>query len=250
MRQTLSRGVFAAAAAATGILSLYGSSAFADTHAAGAAEDPGVLSGNSMQVPVEVPVNLCGNTVDAFAALNHPSGNSCGNTSDKTGYGSPERDSDDSGDSGDSTAGTRAKGDTGGSSSPLSGNSVKVPVEVPVNVCGNIVDAGAVFNYALGNSCDNVSYGDDGYGTEEETPPSPPVSQPPTSTPTPPPTRTSETPPPTRTSETPPADEHLVDPPTMAETGSGGMVAASTAGAALIAGGVVMYRRGRAASHR
>ncbi|MHA5048726.1 chaplin [Streptomyces sp. SD15] len=246
MRQTLSRGVFAAAAAATGILSLYGSSAFADTHAAGAAEDPGVLSGNSMEVPVEVPVNLCGNTVDAFAVLNHASGNSCGNTSDKTEYGSPERDS---GDSGDGTADTRVTGVARGSSSPLSGNSVKVPVEVPVNLCGNTVGAISAFNYAVGNPCDNVSYGDDGYGTEEETPPSPSTSQtpPPPSKTTPPPTRV--TPPPTRVTP-PPADEQPGEPPTMAETGSGGLVAASTAGAALIAGGVVMYRRGRAASHR
>ncbi|WP_406330137.1 chaplin [Streptomyces sp. NBC_00203] len=247
MRQTLSRGVFAAAAAATGILSLYGSAAFADTHAAGTAEDsPGVLSGTSVQVPVEVPVNLCGNTVDAVAALNHTFGNSCDNTSDKTEEGSLEPSSDASSVSGDRTADTHAAGVAEDSPGLLSGNSVQVPIEVSLNACGNSVDAGAAFNYALGNSCDNGSYGDDGYGTEEETPPPPSASQ------TPPPTRTpTPTPPPTRASETPPpAVEQPGKPPTLAETGSGALAAASTAGAALIAGGVMLYSRRRFTSHR
>ncbi|MYV97927.1 chaplin, partial [Streptomyces sp. SID3343] len=42
-----------------------GGQAFASAGADGAAvESPGVLSGNNVQVPVHVPVNLCGNTVD------------------------------------------------------------------------------------------------------------------------------------------------------------------------------------------
>ncbi|MGQ4426090.1 LAXTG-anchored chaplin ChpA, partial [Streptomyces violaceoruber] len=70
MRQTLSRGMVAAAAA-TGILSLCGSPALADSHADGAATNsPGAVSGNALQVPVDVPVNACGNTVDVIAALN------------------------------------------------------------------------------------------------------------------------------------------------------------------------------------
>jgi hypothetical protein len=40
---------------------------------------PGVLSGNSVQVPVHIPVNLCGNTVNLIALLNPAFGNTCVN---------------------------------------------------------------------------------------------------------------------------------------------------------------------------
>ncbi|KUN36743.1 hypothetical protein AQJ30_21220, partial [Streptomyces longwoodensis] len=67
-----------AAAAATGILTLCGSSALADTQANGVAEgSPGVLAGNNVEVPVEVPVNACGNTVDPAGALNPAFANAC-----------------------------------------------------------------------------------------------------------------------------------------------------------------------------
>ncbi|ULR50731.1 chaplin family protein [Streptomyces deccanensis] len=84
MRQTL-RKRMVVAAATTGLLSLYGTPVLADTGAHGAAANsPGVASGNAVEVPVTVPVNVCGNTVDA-AALGNPSvGNACGNTGDHT----------------------------------------------------------------------------------------------------------------------------------------------------------------------
>ncbi|MFB7651197.1 MULTISPECIES: chaplin ChpD [unclassified Streptomyces] len=54
--------------------------AFADADAKGAAiGSPGVLSGNVVQVPVHVPVNVCGNTVNVIAALNPAFGNECEN---------------------------------------------------------------------------------------------------------------------------------------------------------------------------
>ncbi|WP_369217524.1 chaplin [Streptomyces flavofungini] len=47
-------------------------------HASGAAvKSPGVLSGNVVQVPVSVPVNACGNTVDVVGILNPAAGNGC-----------------------------------------------------------------------------------------------------------------------------------------------------------------------------
>ncbi len=42
-----------------------------------AAGSPGVLSGNAIQVPIHVPVNVCGNTVDVIALLNPAFGNTC-----------------------------------------------------------------------------------------------------------------------------------------------------------------------------
>ncbi|MFJ8823622.1 chaplin [Streptomyces sp. NPDC102467] len=54
--------------------------AFADSGAQGAAVgSPGVLSGNLVQVPVHIPVNLCGNTVDVIGLLNPAFGNPCAN---------------------------------------------------------------------------------------------------------------------------------------------------------------------------
>ncbi len=38
-----------------------------------------MLSGNVIQVPVHVPVNLCGNTVDVIGVLNPAFGNHCVN---------------------------------------------------------------------------------------------------------------------------------------------------------------------------
>ncbi|MEU6890459.1 chaplin [Streptomyces sp. NPDC046557] len=56
--------------------------AVADAGAHGAAiGSPGVLSGNLVQVPVHVPVNVCGNTVNVIALLNPAFGNTCVNAS-------------------------------------------------------------------------------------------------------------------------------------------------------------------------
>ncbi|THA34863.1 chaplin [Streptomyces sp. A1277] len=71
----------AAAAAVTGGLVLAGAGmAVADSGAQGAAiGSPGVLSGNVVQVPVHVPVNVCGNTIDVIGLLNPAFGNVCVN---------------------------------------------------------------------------------------------------------------------------------------------------------------------------
>jgi hypothetical protein len=54
--------------------------AFADADAQGAAvHSPGVLSGNVVQVPVHVPVNVCGNSINVIALLNPAFGNECVN---------------------------------------------------------------------------------------------------------------------------------------------------------------------------
>ncbi len=70
-----------AAAAATGGLVLAGAGlAVADAGAQGAAvHSPGVLSGNVVQVPVHIPVNVCGNTVSVIGLLNPAFGNTCVN---------------------------------------------------------------------------------------------------------------------------------------------------------------------------
>ncbi|MFE2941673.1 chaplin [Streptomyces sp. NPDC059255] len=68
-----------AAAAVTGGLVLAGAGvAVADAGAQGAAiGSPGVLSGNVVQVPIHLPVNVCGNTVNVIGLLNPTFGNTC-----------------------------------------------------------------------------------------------------------------------------------------------------------------------------
>ncbi|MFH8614114.1 chaplin [Streptomyces sp. NPDC017979] len=71
-----------AAAALAGVLLALGSAApaLADSTANGAAvNSPGVLSGNVVQVPIHVPINVCGNTVNILALLNPTAGNVCAN---------------------------------------------------------------------------------------------------------------------------------------------------------------------------
>ncbi|MET9482230.1 chaplin [Streptomyces sp. NPDC006638] len=80
MRDLISKGLLTAAAASS-VLSMTGGYAVAAEADGGAVGSPGVLSGNTIQVPVEVPVNICGNTVDPVGVLNPAFGNTCGNTS-------------------------------------------------------------------------------------------------------------------------------------------------------------------------
>ncbi|MEI5098878.1 chaplin [Streptomyces sp. PmtG] len=62
--------------------------AMADADAHGKAiGSPGVLSGNLIQVPVNVPVNVCGNTIDVIGLLNPAFGNTCVNNGGDSGYG-------------------------------------------------------------------------------------------------------------------------------------------------------------------
>lgn len=66
---------------ATGGLVLAGAGlAAADSGAQGAAVgSPGIASGNVVQLPVHVPVNLCGNTINVIGLLNPAVGNTCVN---------------------------------------------------------------------------------------------------------------------------------------------------------------------------
>ncbi|MFD6190167.1 LAXTG-anchored chaplin ChpA [Streptomyces sp. NPDC060275] len=261
MRQTLSRGMVAAAAA-TGILSLCGSPALADSHADGAATNsPGAVSGNALQVPVDVPVNACGNTVDVIAALNPAFGNECENTSDEQtdgnggGYGEDASDASSSTSSSSSSSGSHADGATVDSPGVGSGNNAQVPVDVPVNLCGNTVDVIAALNPVFGNKCENEAEEPPGYGEEEPPPPTTPPGYgeeeppPPTHEEPPPPYGEEEPPPPSEEEHTPPAPPKE-QPPALAETGSEGTLGAAAAGAVLIAGGAILYRRGRALTGR
>ncbi|MFF4589426.1 chaplin family protein [Streptomyces sp. NPDC001388] len=193
MRQVTRKSLMTVAAA-TGVIAAAGGYAHADSGAIGSATDsPGVVSGNSVQVPVNVPVNVCGNTIDVVGILNPAFGNSCANTGG--GHRAPAGHGDEDGGyggghgggrhggghtghggghnggwgghgghgTGSGSGGAHAGGHTGGSPGVGSGNHVQVPVDVPLNVCGNSVGAVGILNPAYGNDCDNG--GGHGYGT-------------------------------------------------------------------------------------
>ncbi|MFJ7998576.1 chaplin [Streptomyces sp. NPDC096310] len=71
-----------AATIVAGLLLAVGAAApaMADAGAEGVAVgSPGVLSGNVVQVPVHVPINVCGNSIDVIGILNPAFGNVCVN---------------------------------------------------------------------------------------------------------------------------------------------------------------------------
>ncbi|MEU6994396.1 chaplin family protein [Streptomyces sp. NPDC046465] len=145
MRQVTRKGLITVAAA-TGVLAATGGYAHADSGANGSSSNsPGVASGNNVQLPVDVPVNVCGNTVNVVGVLNPASGNHCANPS-RGGGGSHQ-----------SGGGAKASGHSGDSPGVGSGNNVQLPVDVPVNVCGNSVTIGGLGNTAVGNECANES---------------------------------------------------------------------------------------------
>ncbi|MGY4980207.1 chaplin family protein [Streptomyces sp. 900105755] len=157
MRQGTRKGLMTVAAA-TGVIAAAGGYAHADSGAVGSATDsPGVLSGNTVQAPVHVPVNVCGNTVNVVGVLNPSIGNRCANPGGgggaSTGYGDTGGYGDHGGHAGH--GGSHAGGHTSGSPGVGSGNTVQAPIDVPVNVCGNSVNVIGIGNAAVGNECAN-----------------------------------------------------------------------------------------------
>ncbi|GAA4126198.1 LAXTG-anchored chaplin ChpB [Streptomyces tunisiensis] len=210
----MTRNGVIAVAAASGAMAV-AMPAYADSGAEGvAAGSPGVASGNSVQLPVHVPVNVCGNTVNVVGLLNPAAGNTCVNEDvrHEAASGSSK------GASG--TSGASAEGDAHGSPGLLSGNGVQLPVHVPVNVTGNSVNV-----VGIGNpSTDNSSVNDSGERPE----PAPERTVPARTLPAP------------VEQEAAPAEQVA-----LAETGADHTVPVLATGAAMFLGGVALYRRAR-----
>ncbi|MEV5243590.1 chaplin [Streptomyces cinnamoneus] len=154
MRQVTKKGLITVAAASGVIAAVTGSYAHADSGANGAAaHSPGVASGNTVQVPVHVPVNACGNTVNVVGLLNPATGNRCANG----GHGHGGHGNQGHGGSGH--GGALANGASVGSPGVASGNTAQVPVSIPVNACGNSVNVVGIGNPATGNTCVNDGHG-------------------------------------------------------------------------------------------
>ncbi|MFC8035638.1 chaplin, partial [Streptomyces griseoincarnatus] len=210
MRRVTRNGVIAVAAA-SGAMAV-AMPAYADSGAEGvAAGSPGVASGNSVQLPVHVPVNVCGNTVNVVGLLNPAAGNTCVNEDVRHEAASA---------SSKGASGASAEGDAHGSPGLLSGNGVQLPVHVPVNVTGNSVNVVGIGNPSTDNSSVNES------GERPEPAPERTV-----------PARTLPAP---VEQEAAPAEQVA-----LAETGADHTVPVLATGAAMFLGGVALYRRAR-----
>ncbi|MER7407639.1 chaplin [Streptomyces sp. NPDC000070] len=216
MKRVTRNGVFAVAAA-SGAMALT-VPAYAGSGADGsAAGSPGVVSGNTVQLPVHVPVNVCGNTVNVVGLLNPAAGNSCANKDDGR-AGRPGK-----------PGGAVAEGSGKDSPGVVSGNGVQLPVDLPVNVTGNSVNVVGIGNASTGNESSNTP------GDRPVRPhhPAKPVPKPPT------PPRPHPAPEPAPHTTAPRATGAL------AHTGTDHTLQAVAASAALVVGGVVLRRRFR-----
>ncbi|MFF4571554.1 chaplin family protein [Streptomyces sp. NPDC001410] len=242
-----------AVVAASGAMAVAGS-AYADSTANGStAGSPGVISGNTIQLPVHVPVNVCGNTVNVVGLLNPAAGNSCANV----------------GGAGGTSAGATAAGAATDSPGVISGNNIQLPVHSPVNVSGNTVNAPGALNPVFGNT--SVNGGSSVTTPPVKTPPvqTPPVQTPPVKTPpvqTPPVKTPPVGTPPVQTppvKTVPPVKKPPVGQPQpghvitvhpgttpLAHTGADGMLPVAGASVALLLGGIVLRRRFQATAAR
>ncbi|GHE07990.1 chaplin [Streptomyces alanosinicus] len=213
MRRATRKGVIAVAASGALAVALPVSAAFAADGSAAdgsAAGSPGLLSGNGIQLPVHVPVNVCGNTVDVVGLLNPAAGNACANRPDTRGRSSAH-------------GGASAHGAAKNAPGVLSGNGIQLPVDVPVNISGNSVNVVGVGNPAAGNRSVN------GSGGQPRTPHHP---------------RHAAPKPPTKHHPGPP---RALGPTTsaLAHTGTDIIFPAVAGSAALLLTGTVLYRRSR-----
>ncbi|OEJ96706.1 chaplin [Streptomyces thermolilacinus] len=241
--------------ATSGALALAAGSAQADAGASGAAVgSPGLISGNGVQLPVHVPVNVCGNTVNVVGVLNPAFGNGCANkgggahgshqdkpgTSHGSGHGGKGQGGRGSGNGGGATADGAAVGSPG----VISGNGVQLPVDLPVNVSGNSVNVVGIGNPVFGNTSDNG-------GAEpptQVTPPKPaePAEPAKPAEPTTPP-KSDE---PAKPAAPKPAAEAPAHAPTLAVTGTGDLVGIGLPAAGLLIAGAMIYGRSRRSSAR
>ncbi|MBO1414641.1 chaplin [Streptomyces sp. FH025] len=78
--QNVKKAAVLSAAAAGLVLGAAGSAAANSSAQGVAAGSPGVVSGNQIQVPLDIPINLCGNSINLVGLLNPAFGNTCVNS--------------------------------------------------------------------------------------------------------------------------------------------------------------------------
>ena len=75
----IAKGLVLTSAAVAAVAGAAGAAAASSGADGVAANSPGVISGNVIQVPVHVPVNVCGDSIDVIGLLNPAFGNTCVN---------------------------------------------------------------------------------------------------------------------------------------------------------------------------
>jgi hypothetical protein len=75
----IAKGLVLTSAAVAAVAGAAGTASASSDAAGVAAHSPGVLSGNGIQVPIHVPINVCGNTANLVGLLNPAFGNTCVN---------------------------------------------------------------------------------------------------------------------------------------------------------------------------
>ncbi|MYS78449.1 DUF320 domain-containing protein [Streptomyces sp. SID5926] len=240
MRRVTRNGVLAVAASGALAVTMPAYAAFASDGAGAegsAAGSPGLISGNTVQLPVDVPVDVCGNTVNVVGLLNPAAGNGCANSGEPgvSHQGASHQAAGASGGTSGSATGATSGGaaaEGSGKDSPgvLSGNGVQLPVHLPVNVSGNSVNVVGIGNPAVGNESTN----DSGDHPEPVRPPAEP-----------------EPSAPEEERAGPGLSPHAVPPReevSLAHTGTDRTLPTLAGGAALVLGGTVLYRRFRPSS--
>ncbi|MFD5653509.1 LAXTG-anchored chaplin ChpB [Streptomyces sp. NPDC127039] len=240
MRRVTRNGVLAVAASGALAVTMPAYAAFASDGAGAegsAAGSPGLISGNTVQLPVDVPVDVCGNTVNVVGLLNPAAGNGCANTGEpgvshqRASHRAAGASDGTSGSaSGATSGGTAAEGSAKDSPGVLSGNGVQLPVHLPVNVSGNSVNVVGIGNPAVGNESSNDS-GDHPEPVEPPAEPEPSAPEDERAGPRPSP------------HAAPPREEV-----SLAHTGTDRALPTLAGGAALVLGGTVLYRRFRTVS--
>ncbi|MGW2613702.1 chaplin [Streptomyces sp. NPDC001500] len=224
MRRVTRTGVLAVAAVSGAMAVTL--PAHADSAADGSAVgSPGLISGNGVQLPVHLPVNLCGNTVNVVGVLNPAAGNTCATTA--AAHRAP--------------SGAAARGEAQGSPGVVSGNGVELPVDLPVNVSGNSVNVVGIADPAFGNESVNAP-------GEEPAQPSEPASRPPVRHNPP---SQSQHPGPRAVPPAPALAPQAVAPvAALARTGADATLPALAGSTALMLGGALLYRRFRPRTER
>ncbi|OIJ85045.1 hypothetical protein BIV24_29470 [Streptomyces colonosanans] len=197
---------------------------YADSQADGATTgSPGIASGNTLQIPVHIPINLCGNSVDVVGALNPAFGNACANRSDSPGPATvpltpatPDTPADTPREIPDTPA-VPATSDT--PDTPAVPATSDTPADTPRD--DDTVDHGGSSTPPQVPADNNVTP----RGTTNQ-PPHRPVTTP------------------IGSSSVPSSHKSA----TLAQTGSEDMLAASAVSVAMLAGGLILYRRARAVS--
>jgi hypothetical protein len=107
-------------------------------------DSKGILSGNTVQIPIDLGLNLCTNQVGVGAVGNHVAPSACGGSNA----------------AGGSKSGSSATASTSHSGVILSGNTIQAPVNAPLEVCGNQAIAIGLKNTVHGTTCPAPGSGD------------------------------------------------------------------------------------------